>query len=257
MKGVRRRAKQIVRNVPAAIMALCTVLLANQALAGDSLPPWSARPLMNGAWQEASQEQILSLVYKFRNYVPNDKQPLVDNITRLRALSLSCHQDVVLFEGETRDQSGQAGVMAFLLHTKGVTLLDGSSDHIHRMNAINPPAIRTHAQVQTYLKLFTGAMTGEESNFRILETPQELVWKNETIKGSYHDLVRKITPLELRPNGDTWTGTAVVQYGKYLFITTFVLTADGHVTMEDAHPIEEILPIAATRYTGLLRYDEF
>ena len=47
MKGVGRTTRQFVRNVPAAIMALCVLLLASQALAGDSPLPWSARPLMS------------------------------------------------------------------------------------------------------------------------------------------------------------------------------------------------------------------
>ena len=211
---------------------------------------------MNGTWQEASQEQVRALVHKFRNHVSDDRQPLVDNITRLRALSLSCHQDVVLFEGETRDQSGQAGVMAFLLHGKGITLLDGNSEHIHRLNALNPAVIQTQLQAETYLKFFTGAMTGKESTFRILETAQELVWEDKQ-KDSSHDLVRKITPLELLPHKNGWNGTGVMQYEKHLFVTKLTLSADGAVIMEDDDLIVNNLPIADTRYTGLLRHEEF
>lgn len=210
---------------------------------------------MNGAWQEASQEQVRALVHKFRNHVSDDRQPLIDNITRLRALPLSCYQDVVLFEGETRDQSGQVGVMAFLLHTKGITLLDGNSEHIRRLNRVNPAVIQTQEQAKTYLKFFTGSITGEKGNFRIIETPQEVRWNNQ--KDSYHELVPKITPLDLAPNGDTWKGTGVMQYGKQIFITILSLTVGGLVTMEDNQPIGKNLPIAATRYSGLLRHEEF
>lgn len=210
---------------------------------------------MNGAWQEASQEQVVSLMQKFRNHVSRDNQPLFDNIARLRALSLSCYQDVVLFEGDTRDQLGQVGVMAFLLHTKGITLLDGNSEHLHKLNATNAPAIQTREQAQTYLKFFTGAIHSEESNFRILETPQDLVWKDER-DDSYRDLLHKITPLELMPNGDAWKGTGAMQYGKALLIFTVTLTIDGRVTMDDDQPVEN-LPVAASRYIGLLRHEEF
>ncbi|MDR4469615.1 MAG: hypothetical protein MRJ68_15195 [Nitrospira sp.] len=260
MMDVRKRAHQFVCNVPAAIMALCAVLLTSQALAGDSPPPWSARPLMNGAWQEASPEQVQSLVHKFRNHVSDDRQLLVDNIVRLRALSLTCYQDVVLFEGETRDQSGQVGVMAFLLHTKGVTLLDGKSEHLYKLNTANALAIQTREQAQTYLKFFAGAITSEEGNFRILETPQDLVWKDEK-KDSYRDLLHKITPLEVAQNANGWKGTGMMQHGKLLFGFTLALTADGRVAMEDDHPddhpIVDNLPIAITRYTDVLRHEEF
>ncbi|MBX3327838.1 MAG: hypothetical protein KF682_18245, partial [Nitrospira sp.] len=170
----RIRGKEFIRNVPAIAGGLFAVFLASLALASESPQPWPARPLMNGEWQYASQEQVASLIQKFRNHVSHEQRSLIEGITRLRALPLSCHQDVILFEGEARHSSGQVGVVSFLLHTKGITLLDGKADRIYALNVWNPAKIGTEEQAQTYLKLFTGSLTSEEGNFRILQTSEEV-----------------------------------------------------------------------------------
>lgn len=251
------RGKAFVHHIPATTVFLLTVFLASQALADDLSQPWSARPLMSGDWQDASQEQVGVLLPKVRKHISRDEGVLVDGITRLRALPLSCHQDVVLFEGETKNASGQAGVISFLLHTKGITLLDGKADRLHALNAWNPVMIRTREQAQTYLKLFAGALTSEVGNFRILETYQEIVWKDETDRTKHQELNRKVKPLELRPDGGAWRGTGVVQYGNHVFVSTFTLAANGKVKMADDDPIGKNLPIVSTRYAGPLRYETF
>lgn len=255
LSGINQR--DFVREIPAAAVVLFFLFLASQVLAGEPPQPWPARPIMSGDWQYASQDQVSILRSKFRIHVSQEERMLLDGITRLRALPLSCHEDAVLFEGETRDSSRQSGVVSFLLHKKGITLLDGKSDRLHALNAWSPVITRTKEQAETYLKLFVGSLIAEEGNFRILQTPEEIVWKDDTGKESHQEVVKKMKPLELQPNGDSWKGTGVVQYGKHLFVSTFSLAPNGKVEMPDDDTIGENLPIAATRYAGSLRYERF
>lgn len=249
--------RKLVRRVCAIAIVLTTALLTSQVCADETTNPWPARPLMSGDWQYASQEQVAVLLPKFRKHVSRDESALVDGITRLRALPLLCHQDVVLFEGETQNPSGQVGVVSFLFHTKGITLLDGKADRIHGLNAWNPAMLRTKEQAQTYLKFFAGAFTSEEGNFRMLETIQDILWKVETDGTKHQELNGKVRLLELRADGNSWKGTGVVQYGKDLFVSTFDLSANGQVKMVDDNPIGKNLPIAAVHYAGPLRYEMF
>ena len=187
---------------------------------------------------------------------PRSYRTVFQSITKLRARTLPFYKDATLLEGEVEGESEQPGVLSFLLHRKGMTILDGTSNPIHRVNAWMPLDLSTQEKAQNYLQFFTAAISGEEGNFRIVQSPAQIEWDvqaDESSKQSVHVQALTVYPTD----GLSWQATGTVQYGKNLYAANFMINSQGKVQMEDDTLMMAQLPISQNRYVEGVRYRGF
>lgn len=232
---------------------------------GEATPPWPARPLMDGDWQDLPPDQFSEVMQKLRSHrdalspylIRRNEWPVPVEPSRLRRLSLACYNNAALIEAEIQETGEQSGVLTFLLHEQGGTLLNGRRgvEQIRRLNKWNPPQLHTPEQAVAYLKFVVGAMDPGDGNFRILEEAHSIDWKTDVDRTAHADLEQVIQPLEIRKKGDNWIGVAIIQYKADLYRAELALSPGGQLQMVDDQALGSNLPIKVRRFFEWLRYD--
>ena len=173
-------------------------------------------------------------------------------------MTVPFYKDVTLFEGEVKGSSGDKGVLSFLLHGKGVTVLDGTANPIHAVNAWMPVDLNTQEKAQLYLRFFTAAISGDGGNFRIVQDPAHLAWNVQADAQTKQTVVGQVTPLIVYPtDGQSWQAAGTVQYGKDLYRASFFVGSKGQVKMEGDTLVLSQLPISQDKYIEGVRYKVF
>lgn len=119
-----------------------------------------------------------------------------------------------------------------------------------------PLDLSTQEKAQNYLQFFTAAISGEEGNFRIVQSPAQIEWDvqaDESSKQSVHVQALTVYPTD----GLSWQATGTVQYGKNLYAANFMIDSQGKVQMEDDTLMMAQLPISQNRYVEGVRYRGF
>lgn len=232
---------------------------------GEATPPWPARPLMDGDWLDLSPDQFSEVKQKLRSNwgafgrygVKRNEWPVQVEPSRLRRLSLACYNNVALIKAEIQETGEQPGVLTFLLHEQGGTLLNGRRgvEQIRLLNKWNRPQLHTPEQAAAHLNFVIGAMDPGDGNFRILEEAHSIDWKTDADRTAYPDLEQMIRPLEIRKNGDGWIGVAIIQYRADLYRAELALSPDGQPKMLDDQSLGSNLPIKVRRFFEWRRYD--
>lgn len=186
----------------------------------------------------------------------DDWQPV-----RLRRLPLSCYDNVVLMEaqignGDVLEGGKQPRVVTFLLHDRGLTMLNDSWGMNHRLtilefNRWKPPQLGTSEQAGTYLKLMMGLSS------RVLDGATSLDWAwyaDSVVRGH---LERMIHPPTLVMMGGTWVGEAVFQWQNGVSRIAFTLAPDGGFNITDEQSLGRDLPIKMRHYYLGARYDSW
>lgn len=233
-----------------------TVTATSSCLPPTPHPSWLTNTLLDGEWHYATPEEVKTLTPKFSSMAPRSYRTVFQSMTKLRARTLPFYKDATLLEGEVEGESEQPGVLSFLLHRKGMTILDGTSNPIHRVNAWMPLDLSTQEKAQNYLQFFTAAISGEEGNFRIVQSPAQIEWDvqaDESSKQSVHVQALTVYPTD----GLSWQATGTVQYGKNLYAANFMINSQGKVQMEDDTLMMAQLPISQNRYVEGVRYRGF
>ena len=229
---------------------------------------WAARPLLDGKWEDLTPEQAAGVVQRLRQYwrevrrgLSEDDWPLLRDVTRFRQLPLPCYTttSVVLVEGEFRKAGQQSGIVTFLLHNRGVTLLTDSGGRgvILDLNHWNPPQLGAPEYAVIYAKLFIGVMSGARGDLRILEDPNMVEWRTGEDRRAHGAREQGIRPVIVRAEGKVWVMETIIQSGTALVRADLVIEKNGWLRIVNEHLLESALPIKRTQYTKYLRYESF
>lgn len=227
--------------------------------------PWPARPLMEGNWQDLTPDQFPEVMQKLRGHRGEFSQherrrnewPVPVEPSRLRKLVLSCYDNVALIEAEIRKAGDQPGVLTFLLHDQGISMLNGRQgvERIRRLNIWNRPQLHTPEQAASYLRFVIGAMDPGDGNFRVVEEANSIDWKTDTDRAAHADLEQAIRPATMTKKGHNWIGEAIIQYKADLYLAELSLSPNGQPNMLDDQPLGSDLPIKVRRFSEWIRYD--
>lgn len=234
----------------------------------ETIGAWPARPLLDGKWEELTPEQATGVLQRLHQYwrevrrgLSEGNWPLLQDATRFRQLPLPCYTttSVVLVEGEIRKAGHQPGIVTFLLHKQGVTILDGSGGRgiILELNNWNPPQLVTPEQVAIYGKFFIGAVSGAKGDLRVLEDPNMVEWRTDEDRRAHGALEQGIRPVIVRAEGKVWVMETIIQSGTALVRADLVLEKNGWLRIVNEHLLGSELPIKRTHHTRLLRYESF
>lgn len=231
----------------------------------ETTAPWPARPLMEGNWQDLTPEEFSEVMQKVRLYRAAPTRIWIRRNewlgpvepSRLRRLPLACYDNVALIEGEIVIPGQQPGVLTFLSHARGMTMLNGQRgvEQIRQLNKWNPPQLHTPEQAATYLKFMVGTADPGDGNVRVLEDAHSVDWKTDADRAAYADLEQVIHPLEMSKKDDSWIGTAIIQHHADLYRIELSLSQNGQPTLLDGQSLGTNLPIKMRRFFEWLRYD--
>lgn len=227
---------------------------------------WPARPLLDGKWEELTPEQAAGVVQRLRQYwrelrrgLSEDDWPLLQDATRFRQLPLPFYMNVVLVEGEIRKAGQEPGLLTFLLHDRGVTLLTDSGGRgvILDLNHWNPPQLDAPEYAAIYTKLFIGAMGGAKGDLRVLEDPNMVEWRTDEDRRAHGALEQVIRPVLIRAEEKVWVTETIIQSGETLVHADFALEHNGWLRLLNGYTVGSALPIKRTHYTRYLRHESF
>ena len=231
----------------------------------ETTPPWPARPLMEGNWQDLPPEEFAEVMQRIRHHraaptrfwIRRNEWSVPVEPSRLRRLPLACYDNVALIEGELEIPGVQSGVLTFLSHDRGITLLNGQRgvEQIRQLNKWNRPQLTTPEQAVTYLKFVIGTMDPGDGNFRVLEEAQSLDWKTDEDRAAHAHLEQAIRPVTMTKKEHDWIGEAIIQYKADLYRAELSLSLNGQPNMLDDQSLGSNLPIKVRRFFEWVRYD--
>ena len=220
---------------------------------------WTIPPLLNGAWVEVEHAEAVELLSQAAGSLQVGFGAGLTHVDAVRKLQLLFYgQDTYLVEARACRDREVAGYLTFLVHPKGVTILEGSSLPIHELNKLAPLALNNTPEVYDYLRFFCSAIMGTEGAFTIIESPSRLCWLNNTdeeIKRHVEGMIQEFKLIESveTAEGTGWEFNATVQYSHALFQSRFQVMSSGLVAMMEDQPVAAELDLYTEVFAAGLR----
>lgn len=151
---------------------------------------WPAPPVIPGRWRTVPGSEAVTLASRLGNALGRHGVALVwqTEITRFRALPLTCLPNWLLVEYEARFSDGPSGVASFLYGPDmQIVPLDLTSAPLYYAAGVAPLDMSSASSVVEFLRCFCGSIASEEGRFRVVSSAQDLnllpgVLDDETVK---------------------------------------------------------------------------
>jgi len=226
------------------------------------------RPIAHATWQTLGPEQAADTIARLQPVVPEETTLRFNAYGAVRSLALPFYGDATLFEVSAYQDDRFVGVLEVIEHAGGVTLLNGLSRPIHRLNREVPLQLGNHTDVVLYLQLFCSSIQGTPEGsegeagpcvFRLVHGIEDLDFlaRGELpahLRERVKDYIRS-PQIQAAPGSpsDVWRVSAVVNYASSLYLATFSVPSDGNVRMENDSMMLTGLPVDAERFEDNLR----
>ncbi len=228
-------------------------------LRADGDPGWPIPPLVPGDWQAVGIEEAAEVLAAIADQLPKGLGMGASAVSGVRKHPLSFYEESYFFEARVLAGGEVAGYLTFVQHPHGLTLLDGTSPPIHRLNAELPVRLGDAARALAYLRFFCSAVQGEEGAFTLFERPEQLLPAAALESEDAAKAAREAVSAEVRAGGDParpdedWMLWAVVKYAGSLSESRFRLQRSGMVEMLADEPVAAKLSLHAEKFFGGLR----
>lgn len=219
---------------------------------------WGYEPLIAGGWEAPDESASQSIYDNLLKSVPARWAGPAKRITQFRRTKLSFYPDAYLYEGLVpADNFNKGGVFSFIVSAGGkITLLDGSSPPIHRLNAEFPLKLDSDEQAEDYLRFFHAAVYGSEGDFHIVDNGSDLLWEKDVSVSNRQIVEKHIKPLLIeRIKEGVWHFEVTIQYSDAVFYAKMELRAGGMVEMIEDQPFSADLPLRRQAFDGPLRHE--
>lgn len=216
--------------------------------------PWSAPPLIGGAWRTLTREQALRVMIRLcAESEPARAICAAHEIAALRLRTLTSIRDGLLIEFLARPYAdGPARIGAFVYRPGLFDLLDGSSAVLHRINDEGGLVIETPAQALEYAQLFCAAIEGNDGSF-YPAPPDHPVTRNPADPELSQSLESLARPAQAESDEGGWRIDLAIAYGVQLFRSELLLRHSGMVEMLDDRPLAGIAPVIIEGWDNNLR----
>lgn len=212
---------------------------------------WPFGPLFEADWREPPS----SLAAALRDRLTGVRTRVFDpdwagTLENLRLAALPFWPDWTAGEAMLRDGAG-VRVTSFLFGPYGVHLMTGAAGLIHDINDRCGVLLDTEARQRAYLHFFTSAVRGDEGPFYLVDADARLqALTGKAPKGKAKGLA---APVRSRLEDGRGLHDAVVFYGQGLYRSTFAVTPDGQVSMEDDEMVTDEQPRTCFIFEGAVR----
>lgn len=174
-----------------------------------------------------------------------DGAPFAGDTPRALARALPFYPGYELIEA--LGQGSHPPVMrAFIRKQNGheLTLLNWTNEPVYHLNK-RVPIVLTADTVLLYARFFFTYIKGKHGRFLIIDTPDEIEWKDEPPPAGRKALGKMIEPLAIiaqAPDG-TFHLQASLIFKDSLFAAKISVTPDGQVTLYDEELVVEDIPV--------------
>ena len=223
-------------------------------------PKWALDPLLPGDWRDVSPEDMAEAIRIYAEDVANEHVPDFlggADIECMRALPLSFFPGWMLFECQVGLKNGPRVLFDFVLGPDGAVLLDGTKEPLHALAKHIKCAFTDASNARDYMLFYCNGLRTEQGRFRIIQSASELAIDTATdsaTRAALKKAVRALKQSDVEEEGARFLVT--VLYAQSLYYTTFRVTPDGQVEMEEDHLVMEEVPVVPEYFEGPFRLVE-
>lgn len=221
---------------------------------------WPLPPLIDGNWESTDEGRARTLRDELIERAPDASRDAARVISAFRLLALPCYTDAYLGEGLTNGPTGQPSIFTFLMGKDSeLVLLDGTAIPIADFNQKNNLHLDTKQQAESYLRLYSAAVSGKLGTFRLVDTVEELDWFPNTSENDRRQAANYVRPLVItKAESGNWKASATVQFGSSIYNAVYSIEINsdppGHVEMPEDFPLVNGLPLRTVAFNGPLRF---
>lgn len=177
--------------------------------------------------------------------------PLMDGDPFGGAVPRVLTRDLPFYAGyelvEAVNQSIYPPVMRAFVRNKAdkqVTLLNWTNEPVYHLNAAVPIALSDDTAL-AYARFFFTYIKGKHGRFLLVDSPDDIEWKDEPPPAGRKALARMIDPLALinKEADGTRILTGSMIFKDSLFAAKIKITPDGQVTLFDEELLVEDIPV--------------
>lgn len=133
-------------------------------------------------------------------------------------------------------------VMRFFIDEKlEILKLDGAKESLEEVNKIEKP-ILNEKNIVEYAKFALGSVMGEEGNFRLVETMEELEFSRDPTEKEQKLLAAAIKPARVTKSNDIYNLDACVLYSDCVYRAIISVSQGGKVEIEEEKSMLSDMP---------------
>lgn len=202
--------------------------------------------MFNDAFQELKPDDAAALMAALTPLL--DGAPFAGAKPRILSHNLSFYPGYELVE--IGNHAAHPPLIYNIVRKKGsvtpedITILNWSNEPVYELNA-KAPLTLTRDNLPTYVRFFFTYIRGKHGRFLIIDSPDEIDWKDEPPPAGRKALMRMITPLSIiGQDGDgTWHLQSSMIFKDSLFAAKASVKPDGNVSLYDEELLVEDMPI--------------
>lgn len=159
--------------------------------------------------------------------------------------SLSFYDGWSLAEFSDHDQSPPITRVAVCNDKGDIQALNWSNAPIYKLNKEIPLTLNDNTLLD-YVRFFFTFVRGKHGRFLIVDTVDDIDWREEPAPAGRKALAKMIEPLSLKRREDAGTSvfTASIIFKDSLFLSEIVVKTDGQIEMQNEELLVEDIPVA-------------
>jgi hypothetical protein len=174
-----------------------------------------------------------------------DGAPFGGDVPRVLARSLPFYPDHELIEA--LGQTSHPPVLRVFVrkkNTQELTLLNWTNEPVYHLNQHVPIRLDVET-VLPYVRFFFNYIKGKHGRFLIVDSPDEIEWKDEPPPAGRKALAKMIEPLRIitEKSDGTFLIQASMIFKDSLFSCTVTVEPDGQVSLSDEELVVEDIPV--------------
>ena len=182
-----------------------------------------------------------------------DGAPFDPAIAQILSHSLPFYAGYSLFEVTDYDVNPPRHISFIYKDTK-------KSEHLHILNSTNEPiynlnravpVVLNKDNIKLYVRFFFHYVRGRFGRFIIIESPDEIDWREEPVAAGRKALGKMITPINLKNISDdgTYHLTASIIFKESLFELDISVLNNGTVSLSNQELVVEDIPVADDNFS--------
>lgn len=159
--------------------------------------------------------------------------------------NLSFYQGYFIAEISDHDQNPPVLRIAICNDKGDVHVLNWSNAPIYKLNKAIPLTLNDNT-ILDYVRFFFTFVRGQHGRFLIVDTVDDIDWREEPAPAGRKALAKMIEPLALKKRNEDGTSifSSTIIFRDSLFASEIVVKTDGHIEMKNEELLVEDIPVA-------------
>ncbi|NCO03753.1 MAG: hypothetical protein GW903_06145 [Alphaproteobacteria bacterium] len=200
---------------------------------------------MSTLFNEVKNEEAMALIDAINPHI--DISPFQIDASRVLKRALPFYKNTSLIEITDHKDKQPRQILSLIQHNSGnqnVHILDWSPDTIYRLNDLLG-IILHQDNISAYVRFFFSMVRSPEGQFKIVDTPEHINWRDEPTTAAKRALSKMIDPLYLinkDASSNFYLGASLV-YKQSLFASKISVTPKGVVEVYEQELLVDDIPI--------------